>query len=66
MLVLSQVAKQPARLVFLYFVGDTFPDGSRCSASRAEWEPLVAKANGVLGLPADLDRVNHVFLLVLR
>ncbi|TMQ13964.1 MAG: hypothetical protein E6J90_16535 [Deltaproteobacteria bacterium] len=62
---LTEIAKQPARLVFLYFVGDTFPDGSRCPASRADWEPLVAKANGVLGLPTDLDRVHHVFLPVL-
>lgn len=63
---LREIVKQPAHLVFLYFVGDTFPDGSRCPASNAEWEPLIAKANQVLGLPAHLDRVHHVFLPVLR
>jgi hypothetical protein len=63
---LNEVAKQPARVIFLYFLGDTFPDGSRCPATEAEWRPLIAKADKVLGLPEHLDRVHHVFLPVLR
>jgi hypothetical protein len=63
---LNEVVKQPARLVFIHFTGDAFPDGSRCPKSQAEWEPLLATAKQVLGLPANLDRVHHVFLEVLR
>jgi hypothetical protein len=63
---LTEIVKRPARLIFLYFIGDTFPDESRCPASNVEWEPLIAKANAILGLPAHLDRVHHVFLPVLR
>jgi hypothetical protein len=63
---LTEIVKQPARVVFLYFTGDAFPDGSRCPATNAEWAPLIAKANQVLGLPDHVESVHHVFLPVLR
>jgi hypothetical protein len=40
--------------------------GSRCPATNTEWEPLIAKANQVLGLPAHVDRVHHVLFPVLQ
>jgi hypothetical protein len=59
---LNEVAGERARLVFLYFTSDRFPDGSACPASETEWEPLINRAKAALGLPMEIDRVHHVFL----
>jgi len=63
---LNEIAGENALLVFVYFVGDRFPDGSVCPATKEEWEPLIARANQALGLPSKIDRVHHVFLPVHR
>ena len=33
--------KAPARLLFIYFVGDKRPDGISCPQSKAEWDPAL-------------------------
>jgi hypothetical protein len=40
-----------ARLVFVYFTGDTFPDNTPCPATKEEWERLVEARRLTLGLP---------------
>jgi len=57
----------PARLVFLHFVGDKFPDGRPCPATEAEWLALIDARRMTLGLPhshALTNRVHEVFLAV--
>jgi hypothetical protein len=41
----------PAQLVFVYFFGDEFPDGTPCPASKAEWKTLFEARRLTLGLP---------------
>lgn len=40
-----------ARLVFVYLVGDCFPDGMPCPASEAEWKRPIEARRLTLGLP---------------
>jgi hypothetical protein len=54
-----------AHLVFVYFTGDAFPDGTPCPAIAAEWEELIEARRLTLGLPqrhALGDYDHHVFL----
>jgi hypothetical protein len=39
------------RLVFVYFTGDEFPDGTPCPQTNEEWERLVEARRLTLGLP---------------
>jgi hypothetical protein len=41
----------PARLLFIYFTGDVFPDGTPCPQDRDEWEALIEARRLTLGLP---------------
>jgi hypothetical protein len=62
---MNTIARIPARLVFLYFTGDTFPDKRPCPATRKEWEGLITACHLTLGLPehhALSDRIYNVFL----
>jgi hypothetical protein len=54
-----------AHLVFVYFIGDRFPDGTPCPSSRAEWLGLIEARRLTLGLPTQhaLSAFeHHVFL----
>jgi hypothetical protein len=62
---LSQIAKVPARLVFVYFYGDSFPDGRPCPSSRAEWKELIRACHLTLGLAEKHPlngQIHEVFL----
>ena len=48
---LTQEAVTRARLIFLYFTGDVFPDGRLCPTSQTEWLPHIGEAHRALGLP---------------
>lgn len=56
-----------ARLVFIHFCGDVFPDGRPCPTTEQEWAPLLEARRLTLGLPVShalSDRVHEVFLKV--
>jgi hypothetical protein len=63
-----------ARLVFIYFGGDSWPDNGAgsgaqpiCPKNRAEWEPHIEKMNQHLGLTGQSKleaRVHNVYLPV--
>jgi hypothetical protein len=56
-----------ARLVFVYFYGDSFPDGTPCPASPQEWEALMEARRLTLGLARNHNLSafeHHVFLNV--
>jgi hypothetical protein len=58
-----------ARLVFVYFTGDRFPDATPCPATRDEWEKLLEARRLTLALPSRhaLSPFEHdVFLPALR
>ncbi len=62
---LTQVARIPARLVFVYFYGDDFRDGTPCPSTEAEWRVVINACHLTLGLsePHPLsDFVGEVFL----
>lgn len=59
---LNQIAKEPARLVFVYFTGDRYPDGSVGPKDQLAWEAIIAEAHEALALPRHLERVHDVFL----
>jgi hypothetical protein len=40
-----------ARLVFIYFVGDEFPDGTPCPDTERKWRRLIEARRLTLGLP---------------
>ncbi len=48
---LTQVAGVRARLVFLFFYGDLFGDGTPCPGSEAEWRAPIDACHLTLGLP---------------
>jgi hypothetical protein len=55
----------PACLLFVYFFGDRFPDGTPCPASESEWEALLEARRLTLGLPKEhalSPLEHHVFL----
>jgi hypothetical protein len=57
----------PAHLVFVYFVGDKFPDGCRCPANQTEWEELIRARQLTLGLPTEhalKDQIHDLILWV--
>lgn len=57
--------KIDAALLFIYFYGDTFPDGTPCPATQAEWGELLEARRLTLGLPREhkLSKYeHHVFL----
>ena len=58
----------PARLLFLYFTGDEFPDGSvDCPTSEDGWRLALAKQAEHVGLPdghALSSRIHKLFLPV--
>jgi len=59
--------KVDARLVFVHFVGDRFPDGTSCPQDQAEWERLIEARRITLGLPDHhplSERIADVFLTV--
>ena len=51
----------PARLIYIYFVGDIFPDSPQ---NRQEWEETINNLCNDMGLPRHLDRVHELFLNV--
>ena len=54
-----------ARLLFIYFVGDRFPDSTPCPASEKEWSELIEARRLTLGLPVNhalSPYEDHVFL----
>jgi hypothetical protein len=58
-----------ARLVFVYFTGDAFPDGTPCPATEEEWERLIEARRLTLGLPrrhALSEYEHHVVIPALR
>ncbi len=62
---LTEVAHVPARLVFVYFFGDSFPDGAPCPKTKDEWEEAIHACHLTLGLPdrhALSGQVHEVFL----
>lgn len=64
---MNVVAQIPARLIFIYFTGDAFPDGRACPSCKEEWEPLIAECHRALGLPENhclSQRVHEVFVPV--
>jgi hypothetical protein len=66
---LNIIAKIPARLVFLYFVGDVFPDGRACPQNEPEWRPLISQCHSVLKLPHShqlSDRIHELFVPAVR
>lgn len=57
----------PARLLFLYFTGDRFPDDPKveCPQSEAEWADALADQSCHVGLPKGHvleDRIHKLFL----
>jgi len=55
----------PARLLFVYFTGDVFPDGRECPATAKDWQRLIEARRLTLGLPKKhvLSAFeHHVFL----
>jgi len=57
----------PARLLFIYFVGDVGDDGRTCPQTDDEWRPALREQDGHLGLSTDhalADRVHKLFLPV--
>ncbi len=62
---LTQVARISARLVFVYFYGDDFRDGTPCPSTEAEWRVVINACHLALGLPEPhplSDFVREVFL----
>lgn len=62
---LNEVALIPARLLFIYFIGDSFPDGRYCPKTEGDWKPLIDRCHRVLGIPAAhplSTRIVDVFL----
>ena len=62
---LNVIARVPARLVFLYFTGDRFPDGRPCPATIERWNELINARRLTLGLEHEhalTDRVHTIFL----
>jgi hypothetical protein len=58
-----------ARLVFVHFLGDQFPDARPCPATEGEWLSLIEARRLTLGLPhchAVSGRVHEVFLPALQ
>jgi len=54
----------PARLLFVYFLGDCFP-GRECPGTEEEWKPAITVQWAHLGLATDhclADRVHGLFL----
>jgi hypothetical protein len=59
---LNTVAKAPARLLYVYFLGDSFRDAP---ATEGGWRLALAEQRADLGLAAiPLERVHEVFLSV--
>jgi hypothetical protein len=59
----------PARLLYVYFVGDRGDRLRRCPQSESEWLPALESRRKHLGLAADhplADRVHELFLHVWR
>lgn len=58
----------PAQLLFIYFLGDSFPRGAReCPSSVSGWKPAVDAQDKHVGLPAHhplADRIHKLFLPV--
>lgn len=50
-----------AHLVFLYFTGETFPDGTPCPQSEANWRELIRASHLTLGLltPSEADKLSE-------
>jgi len=59
----------PARLVEIFFMGDTFPDSTPCPRSVDDWRSLIRARALTLGIPerhALSDRVHEVFIQIER
>ncbi len=59
----------PARLLFLHFLGDQFPDARPCPATEGDWRELIEARRLTLGLPRGdglTGRIHEIFLLVLQ
>lgn len=66
---LAERAEIKARLIFLYFLGDQFPDARPCPATEAEWRFLIDACHRTLGLPEQhrlASRIHDVFVPVRR
>jgi hypothetical protein len=62
---LNVVARVSARLVFVYFTGDQFPDERPCPATIERWNELIRACHLTLGLPEThtlSDRIHTIFL----
>ena len=55
--------KAPARLLFIYFVGDKRPDGISCPQSKAEWDPALHEQDSWLGLEREQFLSNRIYKL---
>lgn len=65
---LNVVVKIPARLIFLYFTGDVFPDGRPCPQNEQDWTLLISRCHAELKLPHThklSDRTHDVFVPVI-
>ncbi len=66
---LNEIARVPAHLFFVYFLGDCFPDGRPCPASESRWQELIAECHRTLKVPGTHPlsaRVHDLFIPVLR
>jgi hypothetical protein len=64
---LNDLSAVPARLLHVYFVGDTFPDGRECPSTEAEWQRLIEARRLTLGLRKKhplTPRTHEIFLTV--
>jgi hypothetical protein len=62
---LNVVVRILARLVFLYFTGDQFPDGRPCPATIESWHELISACHLTLGLRGkhSLSELVHTIFL---
>jgi hypothetical protein len=58
----------PARLLFIYFVGDKRADGMKCPEAEEQWQEALSAQDRWLGAKADhplTNRIHKLFLPVL-
>lgn len=56
--------RQQARLLFVYFLNDSF-EGGVCPNSASEWEPLILETHNKMGIPLSHEfksRTHYLFL----
>ncbi len=57
----------PARLLFVYFLGDKFPEGRAevCPETEEEWQPALEEIERTIGWTAGNPLADHVHKLFL-